>query len=380
MATEPELTGQADLNVRLFSASPQHTAQDTRRAQPSVLLSPELYMEWNDGDDSLTIAPIVRLDAVDRERTHADVRELSWLHFKDDWTLTAGIDTVFWGATESRHLIDIVNQTDLVEDQGGEKKLGQPMINLAYQLEDAEVSLYWLPVFRERTFPGRDGRFRGAVVVDTNRATFPDGKGNADFAVRYTHTLGAWDAGLSYFHGISREPRAVLGLNSSAEVIVIPTYDRIDQLGFDLQGAIGDWLWKMEAIGRRGHAKTFAAFVGGFEYTTYGIFDSDADLGLIAEYLYDGRSVEAPVTPYDDDVFLGARLALNDVQDTSLLGGVMVDRDSGGMLISLELATRLSDFVSLNIEAQTLQKISSSDPLASYARDHNILISISRYF
>lgn len=379
-AGEPQLTGRADLEVRLYSDAPKHAGQDTRRVQPSLLLSPELYMDWNEGDDSLTAAPIVRLDGVDRERTHMDIREFAWKHYDTDWSLTAGIDTVFWGATESRHLVDIVNQTDLVEDPGAEEKLGQPMINLAYQFDQSEVSLWWLPVFRERTYPGQDGRFRGAAVVDTAQAAFPDSKGNTDFAIRTTYTLDAWDAGLSYFRGTSREPRAVLGLNSTGQVIVIPTYDRIDQVGFDLQGALGDWLWKMEAIGRRGHGKNFAAFVGGFEYTSYGAFDGDADLGIIAEYLYDGRDLNAPATPYNDDVFLGARLSLNDVDDTSLLGGVMVDRNTGGALISLEYSTRLTDFVSLDVEAGILHNISTSDPLASYERDHTVLVRISRYF
>lgn len=377
---EPELTGRVDLEVLQFPTSPQHAGQDTRRTQPSMKLSPEFYLDWNDGDDSLTVAPILRLDAVDRTRGHADLRELIWLHVDDGWTVRAGVGTIFWGATESRHLVDIVNQTDLVEDPGGEEKLGQPMVNLAYQLEDGEVSLYWLPAFRERTFPGGDGRFRGAVVVDTTRAAFPDGKNAADFAVRYARTLGAWDAGLTYFHGTSREPRAVLGLNANAEVVVVPTYDRIDQVGFDLQGAVGDWLWKMEAIGRKGHVKTFAAFVGGFEYTSYAVFDSNADLGIIAEYLHDGRGVEAPATPYDDDLFLGARLMLNDISDTSLLGGVMVDRVNGGALISLELTTRLSDFVNLEVKAQALRNIAAADPLSAYDHDHNIRIRISRYF
>ena len=46
------------------------------------------------------------------------------------------------------------------------------------------------------------------------------------------------------------------------------------------------------------------------------------------EYLYDGRdSFEAPVTSFDDDVFVGTRIALNDVQDTSMLIVGVVDRN-----------------------------------------------------
>ena len=69
---------------------------------------------------------------------------------------------------------------------------------------------------------------------------------------------------------------------------------------------------------RDGQGDLFAATVAGFEYTFYQIMESNADLGLLAEIHYDGRDeVGAPATAFDNDFFLGARLALNDTQDTS---------------------------------------------------------------
>jgi hypothetical protein len=354
--------------------------QDDRQIQTSVLLRPELYLDLNDGQDVLAAIPILRLDAVDGNRTHGDFRELYWRHIGDGWSFTAGIDTVFWGAAEARHLVDIVNQTDLVEDPDGEDKLGQPMMSIAYEFEAGGVELYWLPVFRERLFPGRNGRFRAAPVVRNSFSDTPDEKDTENFAVRYTNTFGAWDVGLYHFHGVGREPRLQLRTSRTGESFIAPVYDQIEQTGFDLQGAVGDWLWKLEGLGRKGQGDKFAAFVGGFEYTYYGIVGSDTDFGIIAEYLRDGRGADTPPTPFDDDVFVGLRLSLNDVSDTSFLGGMMVDLDNGGLAARFEYSTRLTDFVRLEIEGHMSQGISSSDPLSAFEQDHNLLLRISRYF
>ena len=80
----------------------------------------------------------------------------------------------------------------------------------------------------------------------------------------------------------------------------------------------------------RGERCLLRAAVGGVEYSIFGMFDGPVDLGLLAEYLADGRDPEeAPFTPFEDDYFLAARLALNDEQSTSLLAGAIVDREDG---------------------------------------------------
>ena len=47
----------------------------------------------------------------------------------DGAELRAGIGRVFWGVTESYHLVDVINQTDLVENVDRKDKLGQPLVN-----------------------------------------------------------------------------------------------------------------------------------------------------------------------------------------------------------------------------------------------------------
>ena len=81
----------------------------------------------------ISIVGFARADSQDDERSHADLREAYWGYESDDWDVIIGVNKVFWGVTESRHLVDVINQTDLVEDIDQEDKLGQPMINIATQ-------------------------------------------------------------------------------------------------------------------------------------------------------------------------------------------------------------------------------------------------------
>ncbi len=97
----------------------------------SLAAQPEYYRAWDDGRQNFTFVPFLRWDQSDSERSHVDIRELTWLRAADNWELRVGIRKLFWGVTESQHLVDIINQTDLVEAPDGEEKLGQPMLNLA---------------------------------------------------------------------------------------------------------------------------------------------------------------------------------------------------------------------------------------------------------
>ena len=61
--------------------------------------------------------------------------------------MRVGVGKVFWGVTESRHLVDVVNQSDFVEDLDGEDKLCQPMLALTLKLVWGTFDLFVLLPF-----------------------------------------------------------------------------------------------------------------------------------------------------------------------------------------------------------------------------------------
>ena len=381
-AGEWDVSGFVGVELRYFPESPAFADQDDTTASPSGLVQLEVRYEWNEGDDRITFIPFYRVDADDEERTHADIRELNWLTRGDDWDLLLGIGKVFWGVAESRHLVDIVNQTDLVENVNQEDKLGQPMVNYLMSKDWGTLSLFLLPGFRERTFPADDARLRGPLPIDTDNAEFEssDEERHVDAAVRYSQVLGDFDVALSHFEGTSREPLLVPRLKGN-EVVLVPVYNQIGQTGIEVQATLDAWLLKLEAIRRTGHGDPFFAAVAGFEYTLFGLFEGPADLGLLVEYLVDERDQEkAPFTPFEDDYFLGARLALNDVQDTSILAGGIVDRSDGATFVTIEAERRLGDGFKIELESNFFTNTRKSDPVHAFRRDGYIGVTLLAYF
>jgi hypothetical protein len=379
-ANAAEWSGNIAAEGRLFNHDPISSRQEGN-ANISFSAQPEFYHSWDDNMQSFTFVPFVRVDQHDAKRSHADVRELTWLKAARDWELRLGIRKVFWGVTESQHLVDIINQTDAVENIDGEDKLGQPMINLALIRDWGTLDLFILPGFRERTFPGPEGRLRTIPYVDTSQARYQSSRKNKhiDFAARWSHYIGDWDLGVSYFNGTSRDPLFTLGSDSSGNPVLIPYYELINQLGLSAQVVKGDWLWKLEWISRGVDAGRSAAMTGGFEYTFVGIADSQMDLGVIGEYLYDNRDQQA-TTPFQNDMMVGARLTLNDVQSTEMLVGMIFDLDHNGRMFNLEASRRLGDAWKLSVELRTFADAEITNPLYSLRNDDYLQTELAWYF
>jgi hypothetical protein len=283
---------------------------------------------------------------------------------------------VFWGVTESRHLVDIINQEDHLEFTDREARLGQPMIMASLDTDIGAFTGYVMTGFRELAFAGDEGRFSLGYPVSED-ATYEDSaeRWAADFALRYTHSFGGVDLGLSAFHGTSRE--AQLRLVGGE---LVPHYARISQIGVDAQYTMDALLLKFEGIVREGHGDRFQAAVVGAEYTFFQLGGGGSDLGLIAEYLYDGRGPEAPPTPFEEDVFLGARWAANDIQDTSFLIGATVDVDDQTTYLRAEFGRRIGDSVSLDIAAQAVVNEDAGNPLSLFANDGFLAVDLSYHF
>lgn len=378
-AAQWDVSGSLELETRIFPEAPAFPDQDHATLSPSVAFQPEFVYEWNDREDRLTLELFGRVDADDERRTHFDVREASYLHLDNTWDVLLGVSRVFWGVTESVHLVDIINQTDTVEDVDSEDKLGQPMVQLNLLRDSGTYSFFVLPGFRERTFPGDDARRRGPLRIDATRATYDSGdeQAHVDFAFRWFRTVGDWDLAASHFSGTSREARFNF-VGSSLR----PHYDLIDQTGVEIQYTKNDWLWKFEGMSRWGHGDQFFAAVGGFEYTRYQIFETQADLGWLLEYQYDGRDDDgsAPLTPSDNDVFAGARLALNDESSTAVLGGFVVDVDNGTTSGLLEMERRLNNNWKMEAEARLFLHAATTDPVFALRRDDSVNLRMTYSF
>lgn len=428
-----ELEGRVELEGRSF---PQ--AREGETFVPSAALDAEFFHEWEERRARVVGQFFARKDGEDTSRTHGDVRELYYQEVGADFEFRFGLRHVFWGVTEARHLVDIVNQSDLVEDLDGESKLGQPMFNLALIPDWGTVELFLMPYQRARTFPGVDGRPRLPLRVDVSDAQYESLRGQAhlDAALRYRGSFGPLDIGLAWFDGTARDPRILpcirrgadgefvkgspdgpscdilstivtpddplppltdvlqaLGIVTSDEegraqaerevrdnLVLVPHYDRLRQISVDAQYVYESLALKLEALMREREDGRSSAAVAGFEYTIGDFRGTGADLGLLAEYLWDERT-DFFTARYDDDLFVGSRLGLNDEAGTQVLGGVIVERRGlGNRTYAVEASRRLGDSWRASLEARVFSDV-PKDSIESFIADQDsYVLTLERFF
>ncbi len=381
----PNLTGQGGLEYRFFHDRGEDRGMDYHH-NFSFHLEPKLQSAWDGNRQKVSVQPFWRHDQNDPRRTHFDLRELVWRFSRGPVTFHVGIDKVFWGVAESRHTVDIINQTDLIENSDTEDKLGQPMLRLDYaDPRWGNLSLFYLPVSRLRTFPGKHGRLRPPLPITASAERLGNARTtHPDFALRWTRTFGYWDVGIAYFHGVTREPRFRIGFDRQFRPTKLtPVYEVIDQLGLDIQGVTGNFLWKLEGFHRAGQGQSFQQLTAGFEYTFSSVFETGADLGLLLEFLYDNRQDRLPQVnfiPFEKDLFAGTRLALNDVASTELLAGAIVDFDTATTAYNIEASRRFGEHWKLYLEIRGFVNTDPQDAGFFFRRENYLQLELQYYF
>ena len=374
-----DLRGFVEVEGRPFFTSANFPGQKDHTV--SLALNPEIFHQFDNGAQFYLI-PFFRYDHADKERTHFDLRELDFIFSGDFWSARLGVRKVFWGVTETQHLVDIINQTDFLEGLDGEDKLGQPMVNVSLVQDWGTLDFFVLPFFRVRTFPGRGGRLRAPLLVDTDNPRYesPAEEWHTDFALRYFQNIDKWDIGLSLFSGTSREPTFEPGLSPSGEPILTPFYEQIQQAGIDLLYVFGNWIWKWEAIYRWDmRPEDYFASTFGYEYTFSGIFGTGMDIGVLTEWSYDERREQA-TTALQNDLALGVRWGWNDINGTEILFALVQDLEGSAKAFFIEASSRLDEHWRLTVEARGFFDQPDDDPLI-FLRDEDFAqIALAYHF
>lgn len=378
--------------------------KDNWRAGAAIAADVEFYHDLAD-NISLTVNPFIRIDQHDNERTHADLRELIISTTGDNWEFNGGISQEFWGVTESRHLVDVINQADGVEGLDGEDKLGQLMLNLKWFHDLGDFEFYLLPHFRERTFAGEAGRPYLGIIVDTDNPQYESGKRqkNLDMAIRWTRSFDYWDLGLHYFNGTARDPALIPQSNFT----LAPRYQQVQQAGIDAQALYGDLSIKTEIVHRHGtEIDNHIEAVNGIEYTLVGalsplqekeiltpewcqqesaniiqsfLCNDRLDLGIVIEHLWDERGTSA-THPFQNDLLAGFRFAFNDESSSDALLGIIQDLDGGATTLSLEASSRIFESYRLSFETRLFANTDDDNALRPFKDESFMRVDLSYFF
>jgi hypothetical protein len=367
-----EFTMKLGVEDRFFLNNGLYEGQ--KRNYLSIAAEPEYSFKWNEKKSLAKATLFGRYDQYDTRRTHFDIRELYWQRVQNNHEISIGIKKIFWGVTESAHIVNVINQPDIVESFDGEEKLGQPMIHYSYQSKKGTFDFFYMPYFRKPTFPGKHGRLRTPFLIDKSMIAFESSmeEYRPDVAVRWSHYIGKFDFGLSHFYGTSRQP-LIESLENFRPVFAI-----VNQTGLDLQATTGPILWKLESIYNANHVTNYTALAAGFEYTFGNVNRKGLDIGLLGEYLYDSRDALA-LTSLQNDVFGGTRFAFNNTQDSQILAGAIFDLERKTWLYSVEASQRIKESWKIELEGRFFGNVSEREFIYFIRKDSFLKLAVNKY-
>ena len=333
-----EIIGELSFDNRYFFNA---GLQQQKKNHTSFSFSPEIFKD--DSNKIFHFKAKLRKDSEDSGRDLNDIQELYLINILEDKEIKFGVSKEFWGVTETSHRVDIINQTDFTEGFDGEEKLGQPMIKISLERQWGLLDIYTLLGFRERNFSGNKGRLRLPLSINEKGPLYSSSSKNkrADFAVRWSNYYDDFDIAISHFSGTSREPRFLPSANKINELL--PIYEVIDQTGLEIQYLLDGLAIKGEVISRSGQGERFSAATYGFEYTQVGVLQTRIDLGWVVEFNHDDRLESSPFV-------LGTRFSFNDIYDSQILSGFIVNDKSKEYGFLLEASRRIGECCMLSIE------------------------------
>ena len=331
------------------------------------------YLQNDDAKFSINI--LGRYDENDSELRYLDFQKLKYEYFFNELEFKIGNDIIFWGVNETFNIVDIINQSNLAEDLAGTKKLGQTMASLSYSHDYGKFDMYLMSNFQERLFSGGNGRPRLVMEIDNNTVTYESSAKDKklDFAIRYSTVLDDLDIGLSHFYGNNRAPE--LKANSST-LKFDPFYSIVSQTGLDIQSTKGSWLYKLESISAKNGSERYFSAAGGIEYTFYGIQNTQSDLGIIIEYIFDDRSN----SPLNNDGVIGLRWNKNDIKSTTFLAGLLIDMHGNSTRLQSEFEQRIADDLKLFVDFSINGNINQADFGYQFKEDSKMTVKIAKYF
>tara|TARA_B100001057_G_scaffold87435_1_gene83382 strand:- start:213 stop:1391 length:1179 start_codon:yes stop_codon:yes gene_type:complete len=258
--------------------------------------------------------------------------------YRDNFDYLIGNNIIFWGKSEFFNPVDVINSQDFSKGLNKGEKIGQPMVNFKRYLDIGDLDLYLL-------YPTKNiyplEKIRSQITLnfdDYSKYSNGASSTNPGIGIRLSGYRGDIDYGLSMYNGNTKDPGLFI-INGK----IVPNYSKISQIGFDFQLTRDSHLYKSEIIYRsdqfdsKNILSNYYASNLGYEKTIFNFLERNWDLGLIAEHAYDSRG-RTSHTGFQNDLFLGTTLALNDIQDTQSRFIVIndLDRQTRSMTITYE--------------------------------------------
>ncbi len=406
--------GEISLNFRGYTEKSQTlTNEDQPNELAFIKASVEERGDWDGWEYNLSL--IGRADEKYQENSYVDFNELNIGRSFGNWQVSAGYHMFMWSRLEAYHVVDVINSR--INDGNIERfeKLGEASIVASHYTSIGTMKFIYMPYFKEGFYPNKKMRiFDGLtpasqnVVVGNEIKTVDEEDQYNQWAIYYAHQFGDLDLTVFAMDHIDRT-RPIVGFhNLSTRALNVYYADVLDY------GTAATYFWGEQ---------TFK-----FEYL-YSDFNVDSDLAI-----YDYTQVTTPVPTvkrqafdyhlasigheytynyannwssgffteyqrvlgvdklqrkqaqiFQNDLFVGHRLALNDAYSNEFMLGVYFDLErEGETLYYLSYERRLNNAWKgkISFRGVTIGEDAKADKSGLYVLDGDdeLSITLSRFF
>lgn len=371
------------------------------------------YYDYEKESLFLKASGIGRFDILDEKRRFATVEDL-FIEKKvgENIRLSLGYKVYNDSVLEIFHPADIINSRNFDGDFERLEKRGELALETEVYNLDSSLSFYFFPHMERPLFPGAKSRMGVGREFDRVVAVIRDDIKESDFwipqyGVRAKTKLLGFDIGAFYFRHIDRN-RPVFAFNEFVSSPFLlpknqkkfyPHFFEVDDFGFTLVGEISSILFKMEStyhhyVSEREllivDKNKFSLFspddhlelATGLEYILS--LESGHDMTFFLEWqkiFIQKNSYQKKSSPFQNDLSLGARYALNDIAGTEIYAFILGDvagRDEG--IFSVKLSRRFSERIRYEVAARVVWAHENDDyGLRALEDDHYLTMNV-RYF
>jgi len=371
------LRGEAEIRLDYYSSAPLYADQSAESSQPGLASS----VDWDGrfGENNRAKLSLFAKYQSESERDYSgDVQE-AWLSLdapSSEWRFGQLME--YWGVLEAENIVDIINPRDAEEDFQGDFKLGIPGMAFSYFSQQTEYNFWLLPYSRERQLAYGEDRFRN-FPLEKRDGEFEKGQNNTAVAIRANRVDDQIEFSVSYYYGHARMPWFELQLdNSNQPTGLTPMYDLINQASFEMLWLPGNSIVKLESFYQKNKVDDFFAAGIGFEREIPKLGTGNASLSFYGEAYYDGRdqNLSQALAIFQRDIFLGTRLALNDVSSSEFQFRWTYDLEYESSLIDIRAERRIGKNWFLNAVLYKFLHVESDPALETFQNDDRLRMNL----
>jgi len=326
----------------------------------------------------------------DNERSYVRVNELyAQYDFEEDKVLL-GKNIRFWGALEAVNIVDTFNIQDNRNDPLRTDKIGAYNFEYAHFFEDSEVSIITKFYEQKNEFATSSYIYSPLKKNEKLEDKLNSEKSLHRPTVYLTYSGSLYsnyslDYAFIYQNGYDSQRYLTKKNDTFYEHVYLVnkfmTYNTmvIDSTLYKLELLYADVIDNKEV-------SDYVHVALGVEHTLEQL-DNGAEIGVIGEYYYYDTFDKDKFDDLDlsvnfqNDLFLGLRYSLNDVADTSAVGGVILDTQYDEQSYYIEYETRVNDMFKIKADYRYIEPSKTHNTAYSKQGRHQRLgLNVSYHF